>query len=889
MTSQSTTTNNSAAGKLLSRRKTIGFMISMDLENNFHVPIWKGVSEIAEQQNCNLVTFLNSNVWYSDVTIAKNETIYKQINLATLDGMISFDFGLPHVMERTTHFNSAANVIINYPRDNYPCLTISQKEIKLVVSHLITVHHKRKMIYISGNKGNFEAESRLAAFKEALVENNIPFDPEYLFYGDFSDNSCGTRFITEAIEKKHLDFDAVVCANDNMASAVIIGLQKHGLSVPYDVAVTGFDDDMRAKSSLPPLTTVRSSFYKVARYGTDKLIRKINGENIPNGIEVAPTELIIRRSCGCLPDSIHHSSTQDNGSSVKKLFQKTQVETLFKEMADLVGDNSALLPKDWQSSLWDALCAGIQSGKPDELLKQIDLLQRDFLKHNLDLEIWQDLLSIMRKFFIGSVNGRLKRNSLYEDFFNQTRVFSAEMVEQKNVREYLECDADYVTLLRSINKLITTFDLNGMMDVLVNDVQKNINIPGIYLVTFEDTEWPAKTGRLILASNENGRVDLGSEGILFNVDRLLPDKILNETSRQNLLVAPLFFRDENLGYVIFEVNHLSGFYGQLTTQIASALKGAMLFKQRDLLISNVADSAEQLSDVSDKLTLTVNSTKEAMNQIGQSMSQVAKGASEQADVVNQTAVSIDKMSNASQKIAEDASTGNTFAAQAAEEAREGALLGNSTVQDMVQIKHMVGDASEKVKEMSKHSNMISTIVETIEEIASQTNLLALNAAIEAARAGEHGKGFAVVADEVRKLAEKSSLSAKEIANLVVTIQKSIEEAVKSMEASDKQVATGVEQAEKANHALNNIQQAADQVYQRVNEISESAENIASQAVEMTSAVENIASVSEENTSAAEEVNASVEEINAGMEELANLTQSMLNMAIQMRDLVNQHQ
>jgi hypothetical protein len=119
--------------------------------------------------------------------------------------MISFDFGIPYVAEKLTHFESAANVIINYPRQNYPCLTISQKEIKLVVEHLVKVHNKRKLIYISGNKGNFEAESRLSAFKESVAEYKIDFPPERLFYGNFSDMHCGEKTIDEALEVRHLD------------------------------------------------------------------------------------------------------------------------------------------------------------------------------------------------------------------------------------------------------------------------------------------------------------------------------------------------------------------------------------------------------------------------------------------------------------------------------------------------------------------------------------------------------------------------------------------------------------------------------------------------------------------------------------------------------------
>ncbi|PKO02799.1 MAG: hypothetical protein CVU43_06030 [Chloroflexi bacterium HGW-Chloroflexi-5] len=875
--------------KLFSNRKTIGFMISTDLENHFHVPIWRGVSEVAQEENCNLITFLNSNVWYSPDTLFRNKTIYKQINASTLDGMVSFDFGVPWVIEHLKHFESTANVVINYPRKNYPCLTISQKGIKSVVDHLITQHQKSKFIYISGNQGNFEAESRLEAFKESLANHNIPFEQDRVFYGDFGDVSCGYRFVTEAIEKRHLTFDAVVCANDNMATSAMAALEEHNLAVPYDVAVTGFDDDSRAKSSIPPMTTIRASFYSVVRKGTHKLIRKLNGVNIPNETEVMTSDLVVRRSCGCLPDSIRNAATQKTARVIFTLPKKVNLEVIFQELNDLVGEKSDTLPANWQSSLWNSFQSAIKSKNVDIFIQQVDLLQRGLIRQGLTLDVLQEILSVMRRNIIIAAKGNVNRIGAYEDFFNQARVFISEIIDQKQIRENLDLDSNYVLLLSCINRLITTFDMNGLMDVLVSVVQPKLHIPGIYLVKFEDTEWPAKTGRLILASSEKGRMDIGSEGMLFEVDQLLPEKIIDDTKRQNLLVAPLSFRDENLGYVIFEVSYLGGFYSQLTTQIASALKGAILFKQRDALIQNVAENAGKISGVSDKLTLNVNSTKDAMSQIAQSMSQVAKGASEQAQVVNQAALSIDNMANASQKIAEDANTGNAFAAQAADEAREGTVLSSSTVNDMNEIKHMVADASEKVKEMSKHSDMISTIVETIEEIASQTNLLALNAAIEAARAGEHGKGFAVVADEVRKLAEKSSLSAKEIAGLVVTIQQSIREAVKSMAQSDAEVANGVAQANKANLALTNIQQAADQVYKKVNEISESASSIATQASQMASAVENIASVTEENTSATEEVNASVEEINGEMEEMAALTKSMLDMANAMRDLVDLHQ
>jgi len=356
-----------------------------------------------------------------------------------------------------------------------------------------------------------------------------------------------------------------------------------------------------------------------------------------------------------------------------------------------------------------------------------------------------------------------------------------------------------------------------------------------------------------------------------------------------MITAPLYFQNEHLGFVVFEAGPIDILYASLQKLIATALKGALLYQQRDELVKNIATSSQQVADASARLEEIVGGTKEAMAQISQSVNQVAKGASEQAEIVSKAVVSIDSMATASQKISAEALIGNDFAAQAARDAQTGAELGQATSAGMQEIKDKVEIAVDRVKEMSEHSLKISAIVETIEDIAAQTNMLALNAAIESARAGEHGRGFAIVASEVRKLSEKSSNSTKEITALINTIQQTITEAVKAMDISSKHVSSGFVRAGESNEAMNGIKIAAESLYQRVQAISGAASEIASRTNLMTASIEDIASVTEENTAATEEVHASAEEVNGQMEEMAVLTRSMAEMAQKMQEMVSRYQ
>jgi len=344
-----------------------------------------------------------------------------------------------------------------------------------------------------------------------------------------------------------------------------------------------------------------------------------------------------------------------------------------------------------------------------------------------------------------------------------------------------------------------------------------------------------------------------------------------------------------------ELAEAAGQAGQVTGQIATT-------------IQQVAKGASQQSEAASR-------TAASVEQMTRAIQGVAKGAQEQAVAVNKMSALISQLSAAIQQVQTGAQGAAQVAHSAVETARQGSHTVESTLKGMAAIREKVAFSAEKVQAMGQRSAQIGAIVETIQDIASQTNLLALNAAIEAARAGEHGKGFAVVADEVRKLAERSAAATREIGGLVREIQQTVEEAVHAMQESAAEVERGVQQANLSGGALSDIMDgikamreaaeesvraaqhmatlaeslvaAADEVSAIAEENTAATEEMSAGAQEIAQAVEAIASVSEENSAAVEEVSASAEEMSAQVEEVAASAQFLQGTAQALKEAVAQ--
>jgi methyl-accepting chemotaxis protein len=362
------------------------------------------------------------------------------------------------------------------------------------------------------------------------------------------------------------------------------------------------------------------------------------------------------------------------------------------------------------------------------------------------------------------------------------------------------------------------------------------------------------------------------------------------------------------GYLNEMVDHAGQIAdGNLTINVTTRSEQDALANAFKTMVTNLRTvlgetqgAANSLSVSKDQLASIAEQASTATQEVATTIGQVAEGSADQARRVQDVNEAVERLNSSADELdrqareevataAERVATGANEASEesqgASDRAERGAQMVDETVEGIERIKATIDSASQEISVLGERSQEIGKIVAVIEDIAAQTNLLALNAAIEAARAGEQGRGFAVVADEVRQLAERVAGATKEIAGLISGVQEGVDSSVKVMEEGVREMETGTQAAAEARDALQEILSSVSTVGQRIEEIttgagqleqaSQSMVNVISEVKEVVAStaesVGGIAAVAEENSASTEEVSAASEEMSAQVEEVTAST------------------
>lgn len=280
--------------------------------------------------------------------------------------------------------------------------------------------------------------------------------------------------------------------------------------------------------------------------------------------------------------------------------------------------------------------------------------------------------------------------------------------------------------------------------------------------------------------------------------------------------------------------------------LSQAIETSQSDDETGKLLRSLVTMQNSLQSIITQIRSQATGLSNAASELSKSSNQVALSSAHQSTVAMSIASTVEKNNLNVEHVAQNAMRAQTISAESEAHSKQGGDVIFQVVSDMHSISESAGQASNIIQDLEVQSKHISSIINVIKEISDQTNLLALNAAIEAARAGEQGRGFAVVADEVRKLAERTGQSTQEITVMIGKIQIGTGQAVSSMQATVKRVIEGEALTQQAGNSISQIKFGAQQVLIAVNEISTAMQKESTASSQITKDIEEISKMSQEN-------------------------------------------
>jgi sigma-B regulation protein RsbU (phosphoserine phosphatase) len=613
-----------------SGRPVIGLLVDW-LEDNYQNTVVSGVADAARELDVDLICFTGGVLRSPYRFAAQRNAIYDLAGPENVDGLLIMSGTLgnavgPDELARwCERYRPLPICSIAVPLPNIPSVLVDNATgMRELVVHLVEAHGYRRIAFVRGPEANDESERRYRVYRDVLAEHDLVLDPRLVVVGGFQ-RAASAEAVGRLCDEHRTPLDAVVAASDSMALGAIDALRARGLRVPEDVAVAGFDDVDEARFTTPPLTTVRQPLYEQGRRAVETLLAMLHGHAVPEQVTLH-TELVPRQSCRCARRGAPRGPASERwlpGAGFESVFAAHRARAL-AGMALAARGPAHAVDEDWGTRILDAFTTDLLGVTTGALAITFEGIVRRVIGAGGDAAAWQDVLSVLRREALPAMGDDPDLRARAEDLLHEIRLLVADVAESAQAQHRLDVERWARDLSGTSEALVTTFDVGSLVRAAAARLPR-LRIQSCFMSLYERGEPTAESSRLVLShdaaqapaeepiavgipspsapGDDGGRAPKSPAELVFPSRQLVPRGTLPDR-RATFVVQPLFFKEDQLGFVLFEMGPREGtIYEALREQISAALKGALLVQQvvekdreQQHLLADLEKRARQLEE-----------------------------------------------------------------------------------------------------------------------------------------------------------------------------------------------------------------------------------------------------------------------------------------------------
>jgi sigma-B regulation protein RsbU (phosphoserine phosphatase) len=565
-----------------------------------------GIADAAGEQGVNFIAFQGTYL-ENLLTNDPGNMVYRLINRNTLDGLVIWGsaytgrIGVKATIDFCEQFRPLPIVSIGTALPGIPGILInSYSAMRDMIAHLVEHHHYHKIAFIQGPKDHYDSLERFRAYRDALNEYHLPFDPNLVSPYGFWELSRAAKELHCFLDERQVKPEVIIAPNDNLAIETIKKLQQREINVPETIAVVGINDEPAGRVLTPPLTTSDITIYERARQAVLILLQLIAGKTVPAQLTL-PSNLIIRQSCGCPspalklalppPDDWRRAPSRETtlGGMLESRRDELYIE-LLQMLKNPDGQAIRLLEQ-----LLDNFINDMTNATSNTFVTGLEQQLIQLGKAGKNIHEWQKIISVLRRQTASLLSSDERTKT--ENLWYQAMVTINEIGERFILhRQLIDAEHNW-DIHRFTQRLNTTFKIPELIEMVAEHLLK-LGFSTYYLSFYENPQAQIKQARLVLAHYRQNRIAIPKEGVLFELPDLAPAGWLDTQDSYSLILIPLYFETNQLGFILLERMpfFMNGIvFTSLQIQLSSALWGTLLFQKQKQTELALLEQAQNLA------------------------------------------------------------------------------------------------------------------------------------------------------------------------------------------------------------------------------------------------------------------------------------------------------